>query len=110
MYLHLFSPQTVRDSAIELELARLAQTPFICIGSIFHLVLFRNVDWVFFFSLGLVKESQFAHGGAAASFFIVFTRKFQNLGPIGAGIEIFIRFLCIMFISFFSVLRFRNDA
>ena len=92
MYLHLFSPQTVRDSAIELELARLAQTPFICKGSIFHLVLFRNIDWVFFSSLGTFKESRFAHGGAATSFFIVFTQKFQNLRLIGAGIEISIRF------------------
>jgi hypothetical protein len=85
MYLHLYFPQTVGDSAIESELVRLTQKPFIYIGSIFYLVLFRNVDWVFFFSLGLVKESRFAHGGAATSFFIVFTQKFQNLRPIGTG-------------------------
>ena len=106
----MYIPQTVGDSAIESELVRLAQTPFICIGPIYYLVLFRIVDWVFFFSLGLVKESQFAHGGPAASFFIVFTQNFQILRPIGAGIEFFIRFLCIIFISFFSVQRFRDDA
>ena len=63
-----------------------------------------------FFSLGLVQESRFAHGGAATSFFIVFTQNFQILRPIGASIEFFISFLCIIFISFFSVQRFRDDA